>query len=79
MTEAFKVGQKIATDLENDESNEAKNGFGDIETVLKEKNIRFVSFNDWRKIDQKEKEKGEPSGKPREKFTNVNEMMSQLE
>ena len=41
--------------------------------------MRPVSFEDWQKIDQIEKSKGETSGKPREKFTNVSDMMSQLD
>ena len=41
--------------------------------------MRPVSFDDWQKIDQIEKAKGETYGKPREKFTNVPDMMSQLD
>lgn len=85
MTEAFKVGQTIGNDLQkNLTSNDSvtaedKKGFAQINPILQERKIRPVSFEDWKKIDQKEKEIGETSGKPREKFTNVSEMMSQLE
>ena len=59
----------------------AKNneGFAQIHPILQERKVRPVSFEDWQKIDQIEKSKGESSGKPREKFTNVSDMMSQLD
>ena len=38
-----------------------------------------VSWSDWLVIDQAEIERGEPKGKPREKFTRVEEMLGLLE
>lgn len=77
MTEAFKVGQTILNDLQTDSLVE-KRGFAEIEPILAKKGVRPVSFQDWQTIDQKEKEKGQESGKPREKFTNVSDMMETL-
>ena len=81
MTEAFKVGQLVANDLQtsSNTSDVIKNGFSDIEPILRQNNVRHVSFKDWQKIDEREKAKGSSTGKPREKFTHVKDMMSQLD
>ena len=47
--------------------------------LLEERNIRFISYPDWKKIDSKEIDRGKPAGKPREKFTDINEMLAVLE
>ena len=78
MTEAFKVGQTVSSDLKNLTSDCSKEGFAQIEPLLAERNVRPVSFGDWERIDESEKKIGEHSGKPREKFTDVPTMMSQL-
>jgi len=44
--------------------------------LLEEKAHRAVSFPDWERIDLAEIEAGGPSGKPREKFTRVEDMMA---
>ncbi len=46
-----------------------------VENWLKSKNIRWVSFTDWKKIDEAEIEAGNPKGKPREKFTTIEAML----
>jgi len=38
-----------------------------------------VSWADWRKIDQAEKEKGRAKGKEREKFTRIEDMLAVLD
>ncbi len=43
---------------------------------LNEKQIKFVNFIDWKKIDAAEIERGKPLGKPREKFVKVDEMLA---
>jgi len=45
---------------------------------LKKKGVRVVSFPGWKKIDAQEISRGQPAGKPREKFTSVAEMLSVL-
>ncbi len=47
-----------------------------VEETLIKRGVRFVSFSDWKKIDAAEIERGKPSGKPREKFTKIEEMLS---
>jgi adrenodoxin-NADP+ reductase len=38
-----------------------------------------VAWNDWRKIDQAERERGQINGKEREKFTKTADMLAVLE
>jgi ferredoxin--NADP+ reductase len=49
-----------------------------VEDLLREKNVRYVSFEDWRAIDQAEVGRGEPHGRPRVKFVRVEEMLETL-
>ena len=49
-----------------------------IEETLRAKNIDFVSFEDWQRLDQLEIENGEAKDKVREKFSNVSEMMTAI-
>jgi ferredoxin--NADP+ reductase len=46
---------------------------------LKERGVRVVSYDDWRRIDAAEVERGAEIGKPREKFTRVEEMLAILD
>jgi len=43
---------------------------------LKDKEVRVVSFADWKKIDTAEMERGKKAGKPREKFVTIQGMLS---
>ncbi|MBI5415404.1 MAG: FAD-dependent oxidoreductase [Candidatus Omnitrophica bacterium] len=45
---------------------------------LKKKNIRVVSFADWKKIDAEEIKRGKAVGKPREKFVAAADMLDAL-
>lgn len=44
--------------------------------TLKAKNVKVVGFNDWKKIDLAETERGAKSGKTREKFVKIEEMLN---
>ena len=44
--------------------------------LLTQRSVRAVSFRDWEAIDQAEKARGLPLGKPREKFTRIPEMLA---
>ena len=46
-----------------------------VEDLLREKGIRYISFEDWQAIDQAEVGRGEPHGRPRVKFVRVDEML----
>ena len=45
---------------------------------LKGKGVKVVSFDDWKKIDLAEMERGRPLGKPREKFVKIEEMLTAI-
>lgn len=47
-----------------------------IKKLLQDRNINVVSFEDWQKIDAAEIERGKKVGKPREKFTKIEEMIA---
>jgi len=55
-----------------------KPGFASIQDLLQRRNIRPVSFADWKNIDAAEIARGAKYGKPREKFTDVKEMLALL-
>jgi ferredoxin--NADP+ reductase len=45
-------------------------------SMLAQRSVRPVSFDDWGMIDRAERERGLPIGKPREKFTRISEMLA---
>lgn len=50
----------------------------DITALLQSRDIPFVSFADWRRIDQAEVARGRAQGRPRVKFPTVEEMLAVL-
>ena len=46
--------------------------------LLKKQNIRYVTYEDWKKIDAAEIARGVQAGKPREKFITAEEMLNVL-
>jgi len=57
----------------------AKAGGEALEPLLTARGVRVVSLADWLKIDEAEVARGQPKGKPREKFTRVAEMLQCLD
>src|SRR3954451_8727516 len=49
-----------------------------VEALLAERGTRYVSFEDWRAIDQAEVGRGEPHGRPRVKFVKVEDMLGSI-
>jgi len=49
-----------------------------IDALLKSRNIRRISFNEWLELDKLEVAAGEAQGRPRVKFTNVEKMLEVL-
>ena len=49
-----------------------------IDILMNERGLRKVTYQDWKRIDSEEVRRGELSGKPREKFTNVSDIISYL-
>jgi ferredoxin--NADP+ reductase len=56
-----------------------KSGVDEALLVLRGHGVRVVSFADWQKIDAAEIARGQSAGKPREKFTRLDEMLNVLE
>ncbi len=56
-----------------------KSGAEETLHILDERGIRYVNFADWEKIDRSEIERGEAKGKPREKYTRIDEMLDLLD
>jgi ferredoxin--NADP+ reductase len=50
-----------------------------VEALLHSRGVRFVTYDDWRILDGLEIERGERIGRPRVKFTRIEEMLSALE
>ena len=46
--------------------------------LITERRPDFFSFDDWKRLDAMEVERGEESGRPRVKFTTVDEMQAAL-
>jgi ferredoxin--NADP+ reductase len=57
----------------------AKAGGEALEPLFAARGVRVVSLADWFKIDEAEVARGQPKGKPREKFTRVAEMLQCLD
>ena len=81
MTEAFRVGQNVAQDLESatGTGESSKEGHIGLARLLCERGVKFVGFEDWETVDSVERASGEVKGKPREKLTDVETIMSTLE
>lgn len=71
--------QCLLEDLEKLGDKTNKTGAEEIYSILNKNNIRYINFDDWKKIDAKEIEIGDPKGKPREKYTYVDEMLSVID
>lgn len=70
--------ESLLEDLDSLTSSEEKRGAAGIYPLLEERNVRYLSFADWKRIDQSEIERGESKGKPREKYTRIEEMLALL-
>jgi ferredoxin--NADP+ reductase len=50
-----------------------------VEGMVRERQPRLVTYDDWRRLDRHEVDRGAPSGRPRVKLTSVEEMLRVLE
>ena len=67
--------QSLFADL-NQLPQQPKSGSQGLAITLKSNQIRVVNYEDWLRIDARERALGELKGKPREKFTGVDEMLT---
>ena len=86
MEDAFLCAQAIARDWSDSRNSHgasplAGTGLGcdGVWTQALAAGLRPVSWHDWLRIDEAEQERGRPLGKPREKFTSVEDMLKVLD
>lgn len=77
MNTSFDVAKNILQDVDRGEVpvDDSRTGGQEIRELLTQRNVQFVSFDDWSRIDQVEREEGKKEGKPREKFVSVDQMV----
>ncbi|XP_014671727.1 PREDICTED: NADPH:adrenodoxin oxidoreductase, mitochondrial-like isoform X3 [Priapulus caudatus] len=76
MSDGFQTGKLILRDIESGVvSAETRPGSEAILRHLSNKGVQTVSFDDWKRIDAVEIERGRERGKPREKLTDLKEML----
>lgn len=84
MQDAFITGDVIAQDwlsgapFANSLTEQTSGGWEGVSQELGSSSSRVVSWDDWRKLDKAEKERGQRYGKEREKFTDINAMLEVL-
>ncbi len=49
-----------------------------VDALLRERKVRFVTYQDWMRLDKLEVENGKKAGRPRVKFTRVEDMLKAL-
>lgn len=86
MEDAFTTADIIAKDWEdrvpflNNERNEVyRLGWDGVKQAADKSELRPISWHDWKRIDNFEKERGKAIGKEREKLTSVTEMLKVLD
>lgn len=84
MEDAFSTGDAIAADWNSGASflvgDGSAAGWDGLRTeVDSRRNCRVITWDDWRKIDKAERERGLRLGKEREKFTSTSEMLSAVQ
>ncbi|MEE2886247.1 MAG: FAD-dependent oxidoreductase [Planctomycetota bacterium] len=71
--------EKMVEDLPGVAATELPDGEADqICDLLKSRGVRYVTFADWREIDRIEQERGEATGRVREKFTQLDQVFEAL-
>ncbi|NWH65005.1 ADRO protein, partial [Geococcyx californianus] len=77
MNDSFDTAQSVLEDLQVGTLDVAtsREGFGAVESILRSRGVRPVSFSDWEKIDAAEVARGKAAGKPREKIVDPQEML----
>ncbi|KAF4982921.1 hypothetical protein FZEAL_1549 [Fusarium zealandicum] len=85
MQDAFITGDAITADwlsgshFLNASDESSVSGWESLRQDIGPAASRAVAWDDWRRIDQAERERGQRNGKEREKFTNAEEMLAVLE
>ena len=78
--DARETVHELLENLENTSQNQSSNKKAEaIINLLKSKEIQFVSFKDWKILDDFEEELGNKKGKPREKICNLKQMLEVIQ
>ncbi|KAF3917391.1 hypothetical protein ABW21_db0204660 [Orbilia brochopaga] len=85
MMDAFDAGDNIVSDwkagvdfLGQNVAEGKRSGWEAVKAEHQKRGLKAVHWNDWDKIDQAEKQRGQKLGKEREKFGTVDEMLAAL-
>jgi len=73
-----RVAEMILSDWQASDGGETAGRAG-LQALLEERNVPFVDYEDWRRIDAAEIDRAQETGAPREKFLSVEEMLAVLE
>ncbi|CAO3643566.1 unnamed protein product [Cunninghamella echinulata] len=85
MSDAYETADTILEDIKNNtpllSSTNINNNINDDDLLhlLNRRQIRYVTYKDWKKIELAEFEIGKKLGKPREKFTSIDDMLNVLD
>ncbi|QIX01261.1 hypothetical protein AMS68_006778 [Peltaster fructicola] len=83
LDDAFRTADILISDWENhvtfNEPSSNKLGWDGVRSVVDKHGIRRIDWQDWERIDAKERQAGEAKGKVREKITNVKDMLKVLD
>lgn len=80
MNVSFEVAKKILSDLEDGRIDVTDKPGGElIRKLLSERNVKYISFDDWKKIDVKERKLGQVQGKPREKLVSIRDFVATVQ
>jgi adrenodoxin-NADP+ reductase len=85
MQDAFSTADAITEDwysyvpFLNEEGDGTGRGWEGVREEAEKRGCRRVSWQDWKKIDAVEKERGQSKGKEREKFTRIEDMLAVLD
>ena len=71
----MRAAKNVLEDFPEDVQSDTRPGIGALDRLLEARGIRSVSMDGWRRIDASERDRGERLGKPREKYTRVEEML----
>ncbi|VDL43787.1 unnamed protein product [Hymenolepis diminuta] len=75
LSDARVTAEVILSDLTNKKSSSDHVGFVGIRNVVESRGGRPLSFEEWERVDAKEKANGKDLGKPREKITSLKEIL----
>ncbi|XP_076456648.1 NADPH:adrenodoxin oxidoreductase, mitochondrial-like [Babylonia areolata] len=76
MSDGFSTGKAVLADLQSGLlSGTSGGGKEAVFSLLKQRDVRPVTFSEWEKIDKEEISRGQKKGKPREKIASVEQLL----